>query len=93
MSIFEDIARPFWLAGLNEVTGPQLKGVGGLICDEEYQIYSPISPTSFTLSFTDPEPFLQAFAGDINRIGSASIETALGIAKSSVLPCVFGKGA
>ena len=86
MSIFDDITRPFWLAGLNQVSGPQLKGIGGLICDEEYQIYSPITPTSFVLSFTDAEPFLSAFAGDINRIGSASFESALGIVKSSALP-------
>jgi len=86
MSILEDIARPFWLVGLNEVSGPQLKGIGGLICDEKYQIYSRITPTSFELSFTDSVPVLNAFAGDINRIGSASLETALSILKSSVFP-------
>lgn len=86
MSIFNDIARPFWLSGLNNVSGPQLKGVGGLICDENYQIYSPMTPTSFVLSFADSGPILSAFAGDINRIGSASFESALGITKSKVLP-------
>ena len=47
MSILDGIARPFWLAGLNEVAGPQIKGIGGLICDEAYQIYSQVSPRSF----------------------------------------------
>jgi hypothetical protein len=86
MPILEDIARPFWLAGLNQVSGPQSKGIGGLICDESYQIYSQMSPVSFVLSFTDLEPCLRAFAGDINRIGSASIESALGVARSRALP-------
>jgi hypothetical protein len=86
MSILDGIARPYWLPELSRISGPQLKGIGGLICDENYQIYSQITPTSFVLSFTDPEPFLNAFAGDINRIGSASFESALGITKSRALP-------
>jgi hypothetical protein len=86
MSILDDIARPFWLSGLNQISGPQLKGVGGLICDENYQIYSQMTPTSFELSFTEPDPCLRAFAGDISRIGSASFESVLGVTKSKVLP-------
>jgi|ERR1035437_3589344 hypothetical protein len=86
MSIIEDSSRPFWLLGLNQIFGPKLKGIGGWICDEEYQIYTPATPTSFELSFTDGEKLLDAFAGDINRIGSASIESAVGIVKSNVLP-------
>lgn len=86
MSILDDVLRPFWLAGLNQISGPQSKGIDGLICDENYQVYSQITSTSFVLSFTDTEPFLSAFAGDINRIGSASVESALGIMKSRALP-------
>jgi hypothetical protein len=86
MSIIEDISRPFWLLGLNQVSGPKLKGLGGWICDEDYQIYTPIAPASFILSFTDPEGMLNGFAGDINRIGSASFESIVGIVKSPLLP-------
>lgn len=86
MSTLDDIARPFWLPGLNQVEGSQLKGIGGLICDEGYQIYSQITPASFELSFTDSEPLLKAFAADINRIGTASFESALRIDKSDLLP-------
>ena len=86
MPILDDIARPYWLPGLNETTGPQPKGIGGLICDEDYQIYSQMTATSFVLSFADPEPVLNAFAGDISRIGSASFETATGFSKPSALP-------
>ena len=45
-----------------------------------------MSPASFVLSFTDPEPCLRAFAADINRIGSASIESVLSVTKSRALP-------
>jgi hypothetical protein len=86
MSIIEDISRPFWLRGLNQISGPKLKGIGGWICDEDYQIYTPATPASFVLSFTDSAGLLNAFAGDINRIGSASFESAVGIVKSDVLP-------
>jgi hypothetical protein len=86
MSVLADVARPFWLAGLNQVSGPQLKGLGGAICDEEYQVYSPITPTSFVLSFADSSGFLSAFAGDVSRIGSASFESVLGIVKPAALP-------
>jgi hypothetical protein len=86
MSILDDIARPFWLTGLNQISGPQPKGIGGLICDENYQIYSQMTPVSFVLCFADPEPFLEAFAGDISRIGSASFESAIGIMQSPALP-------
>jgi len=86
MSVFDDIARPFWLAGLNQVSGRQPKGIGGLICDENYQIYTQMGFNSFILSFGDPEPVLEAFAGDINRIGSASFESVLGIVRSTALP-------
>ena len=86
MSILDNVVRPFWLAGLNQVTGSQRKGLGGLICDEDYQIYSQMSPTSFVMSFPDTEGFLNAFAGDINRIGSASFESAVGVRRSSAFP-------
>jgi hypothetical protein len=86
MSIIEDISRPFWLLGLNQVSGPKVKGIGGWICDEDYQIYTPATQTSFVLSFTDSEKLLGALAGDINRIGSASFESVVGIVKPKVLP-------
>ncbi len=86
MPVFADVVRPFWLTGLNQVSGPQAKGIGGVICDEEYQLYSQITPISFVLSFTEPGDFQAGFAGDINRIGSASFESVLGIAKPTVLP-------
>jgi hypothetical protein len=86
MSILDNIVRPFWLNGLNQVSGSQRKGLGGLFCDENYQVYSQMSPTSFVLSFPDASAFLNAFAGDINRIGSASFESVIGIRKSSALP-------
>jgi hypothetical protein len=86
MSILDNIVRPFWLAGLNQISGSQRKGLGGLICDENYQIYSQMSPTTFVLSFSDADAFLDAFAGDISRIGSASFESVIGIRKSRALP-------
>ncbi len=86
MSIIDGTVRPFWLPGLNLVSGPMLKGLGGWLCDEAYQVYTPCTSTSFILSFTDDAALLGSFAGDINRIGSASFESAVGIVRSAAMP-------
>lgn len=86
MSAWGNVTRPFWLPGLNEVSGAKQKGLGGWICDEDYQIYKSLTPTSFVLNFSDHEPLLGAFAADINRIAVASFETINGITKSAKFP-------
>jgi hypothetical protein len=45
-----------------------------------------MTSTSFVMSFSDAEAFLSAFAGDINRLGSASFESVVGIRRSGALP-------
>lgn len=75
MSVLGDVTRPFWLPGLNEVSGNHIKGIGGWICDEEYQIYSPPGATKFALNVSYSAPLLQAYAAEINRISVAAFET------------------
>src|SRR5690349_5535781 len=81
MPILEDSIRPFWLPGLNDVSGRVGKGLGGWIRDEDFQIYSPIQPTVFTLAVADASPLVIAYAGDLNRFATASIESAVSIAR------------
>ena len=85
MSNLDNVVRPFWLSGLNDISGLQQKGLGGLICDESYQIYSQVSSTSFILSFAETKPLLSAFAGDISRFGAASFESIVDIRKPVAL--------
>jgi hypothetical protein len=86
MSIVVDVMRPFWMHGLNDISGVQLKGVAGWISDEEYQIYTEPQPQSFRLNIADPEPLLRGYAADINRLGSASFETIDSIIRLIALP-------
>lgn len=86
MSTLANVIRPFWLRGLNDICGSHVKGVEGWICDEEYQIYSPVTPTSFMLNVANAQPLLEAYASDINRIAVASFETPDSILRLSKFP-------
>jgi hypothetical protein len=86
MSTLADVTRPFWLYGLNEISGRPSKGLAGWINDEEYQIYTQLQATSFRVNVAFPEPLLRAYAVDINRFGSASFETLNNILKAPLLP-------
>jgi hypothetical protein len=52
-----------------------MKDLGGWICDENYQIYSPVLPQRFSLYVYDREPMLCAYAVEITRISIAAFET------------------
>lgn len=86
MSFLGEAIRPFWLAGLNEVSGNYVKGLGGWICDEEYQIYSTPTANSFVLNVANRGPLLEAFAADVNRISIAAFETPISLLRSARLP-------
>jgi hypothetical protein len=75
MSIFADSLRPFWLEGLNDISGHFKKDIGGWICDEEFQVYSEVRAAEFTLNMSEPEELLEAYAAEVNRIAIASFET------------------
>src|SRR5579862_5681975 len=81
-----DVMRPFWMQGLNEISGVQVKGVTGWINDEEYQIYQSVHLHSFQLNTVEPEPLLRGYAADINRLGSAAFETLDSIIRLASLP-------
>jgi hypothetical protein len=86
MSILGDVIRPFWLPGLNDISGIHVKGLGGWICDEEYQVYAPMTGTAFALNVASRGPLLEAYSADINRIAISSFETSNSIVQSSTFP-------
>jgi hypothetical protein len=75
VSRLADALRPFWLTGLNEVTGRCQKELRGWLNDEKFQVYAVPNENSFTLSVSDPLPLLEAYAAEISRISTASSET------------------
>jgi hypothetical protein len=72
---------PFLLPGLNNVTGRQIKEISGWICDEEFQVYSPVGQDAFTLFVDHKGPLLNGYAAEITRISSAAFETIASIAR------------
>ncbi len=75
MSLFADVLRPFWIQGLNEVTGRQIKEIAGWVSDEDYQIYSDVHSKSFVLEVSNTANLVRAYAAELDRIAIASFET------------------
>lgn len=86
MAILEDSIRPFWVPGLNDISGNVVKGLGGWIRDEDFQIYSAVQADSFALTVSDSRPVLTAFAADVNRLATASLESAVSVGRTEALP-------
>jgi hypothetical protein len=84
--ILEDSIRPFWVQGLNDISGHVVKGLGGWIRDEDFQIYSGVQADSFALAVADSRSLLSAFAADVNRLSTASLESAISVARIEGLP-------
>jgi hypothetical protein len=75
ISPLADAIRPFWLAGINEVSGHCRKELKAWINDGKFQVYIAPSDGSFTLHVSEIEPLLQAYAAEISRTSLASNET------------------
>ncbi|MFN5397619.1 MAG: hypothetical protein ACK5RE_09325 [Pseudanabaena sp.] len=88
MSLINNAIQPFWINGLNEITGRQSSGFLNWIVDANYQIYTDVSSESFILeiSNTNGNPLINAFAFDCNRMASASFESMWLISKSELFP-------
>ncbi len=86
MSIVADAIRPFWIKGMNDITGKLIKDFPAWICDEEYQIFDPIHSSSFKLNIASPAKLLAAFAYDCSRMASASFESVCTLKKDSTMP-------
>lgn len=93
MSLLAALIRPFWLPGLNGVSGRALTGLGEWFVRRPYQVYRSLQATSssprvdeFTLSLADPSLLLSAFAADCSRLGIASFETIHSISRVRSLP-------
>lgn len=82
MSLFADVLRPFWIRGLNEVTGRQIKEIAGWVSDEDYQIYKDIQPKRFVLNVSNTAHLVRAYAAELDRIAIASFETVARIESS-----------
>jgi len=90
MSIFDDAIRPYWLPGLNAISGKTTYRFTNWISQKEFQIYHKPEKESFLLNIADSSPLLSAFAFDFNRMTNASLESLHGIRKNPELPKSIG---
>lgn len=93
MGLFADVLRPFWIRGLNEVTGRQIKEIAGWVSDEDYQIYNDVHPKRFVLDVSNTAHLVRAYAAELDRIAIASFETVAriefsGESKSMAWQCI-----
>lgn len=75
MSLLANVLRPYWVPGLNAVSGNVTKGIANWLAEERYQIYQPLTSKHFALYVADPEEYLAATAADVNRTAVAAYES------------------
>src|SRR5262245_17162076 len=86
MPIVTDVIRPFWLAGLNDVTGNVSQSLAGWFASGKYQVYSPLQIDSFTLHVSEVKFLLSAFAYDCSRMAVVSFESINIISRNENFP-------
>lgn len=89
MSIISAEIQPFWMPGLNAMTGKQEYGCVEWIFKQGYAIHTSVSSSQFTLAISSHQDILHPFAFDCNRLASASFETMHFIQQSEHLPKSF----
>ncbi|WP_162820204.1 hypothetical protein [Microvirga calopogonii] len=87
MSKTQDVLRPYWLKGINEISSPTAQSLKGWLSAQQYVVQT-IDPGSGRIEiFTgDPAAVSRSFAHDIDRFSSAVLETVIGIVNVSELP-------
>lgn len=86
--------RPYWLHGLNAVSGRQTAGLSSWFANGDYQVYDPLTPSAptsthadvFILTVGNRPQFLAAVAADCSRMMSAAIESVASIRRVDALP-------
>ncbi|HET6233333.1 MAG TPA: hypothetical protein VFE05_24870 [Longimicrobiaceae bacterium] len=90
MSLLVDVLRPYWMPGLNEISGHQSRGLAAWVAHGEYQIYDPLKPGTAILRFTLAKQITTALAADCSRMSAAAFESLEGLEASTVLPKAGG---
>ncbi|SET61874.1 hypothetical protein SAMN05216326_14511 [Nitrosomonas marina] len=79
MSIVADTLRPFWLNGINNVSGRHATSFKSWLAGGEYFFQGIDSDNNLAFTPVDHALMMKSIAHDINRMTMAAIETAHGI--------------
>jgi hypothetical protein len=84
-----DALRLMWLPELTDVSSPSLLGFDDWLVKYNYQVYSPISPSQFSASYTDCAPLANALACELDQAAIAAIESMQSVTRIRDLPKSF----
>ncbi|MHA8103626.1 hypothetical protein [Aquirufa nivalisilvae] len=83
----EDIFRPYWAFGLNNIAINNSKTLNEWIkIGNDYQILCPVSETEFELNVFDRKLILAPISKDCNRFSSSALESIIKIDNLNILP-------
>lgn len=91
MPIVTDQLRPFWLSGLNEVSGQLEFGLAEWMRGGSYQITTPLNSAEFVIDVPINDlSFQRAIAYDLARMSMAAFESIGGIQSHPKMPKSLG---
>ncbi len=83
----EDIFRPYWAAGLNNITTNNSKTFNDWVkLGNDYQILNQVNETEFILSAIERKIFLAPISKDCNRFSTSALESIIKIDNLEILP-------
>jgi hypothetical protein len=83
----EDIFRPYWAAGLNNITTNNSKTFNDWVkLGNDYQILNQVNETEFILSVIERKIFLAPISKDCNRFSTSALESIIKIDNLEILP-------
>ncbi|MBI5578506.1 MAG: hypothetical protein HY895_05080 [Deltaproteobacteria bacterium] len=86
MSYLADSFRPYWMPGINAVSGNVRFRLTAWLASGDYQMYLSPEQNKFSLNISNFNPLLEAYAHDCSRMCLASFETIEGIQKHPTIP-------
>lgn len=86
MSNINSAIRPFWVPGLNDISGRLKYNFSDWVVKQEYQIYTQIKKDECLLEISDKDKLIAAFAYDCNRMAVAAFESMHLIQQSQSVP-------
>jgi hypothetical protein len=83
----EDIFRPYWAHGLNNITTNSSNTFNEWVKkSNEYQIWHQVSETDFTITVNERKSFLSPISKDCNRFSTSALESIIKVDNLTILP-------
>ena len=81
-----DAIRPYWLSGINDISGLQTEGLREWFASGQFFIDGATAEGAFVAAAVDRDALSKRFAGDINRFAVASFESSHHVVRNGTFP-------